>query len=808
MNSKNIDYSAAYNDFWARDDRIGSDSYPNIDDLIEQIVATVGYGRVLDIGCGEGRLVRALIEKGVDAYGIDVSSVAINRATQYCPGRFQCASVIDLPFTDHYFDAIVSTDCLEHIDPNDVPIAIAELRRICSQYAFFTIATTIDREEHWHLTVKPRKWWEERFFEAGFIRHPEYYKLNSLNHIASEPWQITLPLSTVCANLHAHNLSPKYLRDVELSADIILSCYTSISDLARPGDLVFHVGAPSSDFSFLMYSRAERNEIHVFLAETEGVVSSQEYVDFKNIRFHSLAGLPKIIEEYSGKISFVVVESGFTEQAKSILSNGSLVPGGRVIYISELEGVADNKSNNPVPENFTLEETQYLEFFSLRASFSVYLSSFDSKQDEFIPRLHGYASPPANLINFVRDYSNPWLLQNLVVPGVRTSNIEILTQESKLIIQRRNIETSADFGAALCVFGYRMLDHNVTADIISPFIRRIDDYLAAVDFDGISPHCQRWVISLKYLQARLFLKMGNIEFAIASFRSVVSKNALAFSPTLVTKIISSFTFIGDAALGNHQINDAAAAYEKGVNAGFSALNAQPSEWIGRWELPIKGAMYEAVQIADLTNICLLKLRALKLSTDFGHPMLRVFHADKDSVFTVSSKRFSIIKKQNSQLQELALAINAQAQMLEERWTAMQSMEASIRERDAAISGQAQMLEERWLAMQSMEASIRERDVAISGQAQMLEERWLAMQSMEASIRERDLAISGQAQMLEERWLAMQSMEASIRERDVAVSELQNLIEKLPTPTEAVLILIAALRASLGQRIGRLFGINR
>ena len=50
---------------------------------------------VLDVGCGEGWLVRELVARGIDALGIDVVPGFIERAAQHAVGRFRVLSYED-----------------------------------------------------------------------------------------------------------------------------------------------------------------------------------------------------------------------------------------------------------------------------------------------------------------------------------------------------------------------------------------------------------------------------------------------------------------------------------------------------------------------------------------------------------------------------------------------------------------------------------------------------------------------------------------------------------------------------------------
>jgi SAM-dependent methyltransferase len=777
MNTKKIDYSSAYNDFWSRKDRAGSESYEDRDHLVELIISTVGYGRVLDVGCGEGKLVRALVERGVDAYGIDVSSVAIERANQYCPDRFQCASVIDLPFRDKDFDAIISTDCLEHIHPEDVLIAVSELRRICKQFAFFTIATTNDRDGHWHLTVKPREWWEQKFFDAGFIRHPDYYKINSLSHILSQPWQITLPLTTLNRDLTPGNLAPRFLSECSAIADCRLSCYTDLLPLSRPGDVVFHIGPQSTDFALLLNLSSEVSEVHVFLAKELFAKCSPNDDMAGTIHIHNLDELQNELSKYAGRINLAILESTTSINSPNLIREEVLVPGSRVIVITSTNDAQAAIAPTSLGQQFKIEEVRKIEFASQSLTCHVFLSSFFAGDQRFIPSIHGYESPPANLINFSRDYSNPWIPQNLVIPGIRTNNKDVLIHESTLILNNPNLRFTPDFGAALCVLGYRLLENDANASSVTDFIAKIEDHLESNQPQISNPHLFRWIVSLEYLMAQLFLKVGAIESALETYKSIVKKDVLSFSPTLMTKVISSYIAIGNISLGFHRIEDASAAYENGARSGLDALSASCDEWIGKWELPIKGAMYEAIQIADLANISLLKLRALRLGSKSGYPRLRVFQESSSSLFAINKQRYAIIEKQNLRLAELSSALQTQANMLDDRWSIMQSMEASIRDRDEAIEAQSRMLEDRWVVMQSMESLIRDRDQAIAAQARMLEERWTAMQSFEVLIRDRDEVIFKQ----------------------------QQILENPPKIKEAVRRLIAAIIASVRFRSGQVLG---
>ncbi|HEV3473395.1 MAG TPA: class I SAM-dependent methyltransferase [Actinomycetota bacterium] len=105
--------------------------------FFEDIVPTAP-GRVLDIGCGEGRVTRALAERADAVVGIDSSPTLVRDAA----GADEVASylvgdAIRLPFRNRSFDTVVAYNSL--MDLNDMPEGIAEASRVLKTDGRFCI---------------------------------------------------------------------------------------------------------------------------------------------------------------------------------------------------------------------------------------------------------------------------------------------------------------------------------------------------------------------------------------------------------------------------------------------------------------------------------------------------------------------------------------------------------------------------------------------------------------------------------------------------------------------------------------------
>ena len=95
--------------------------------------------RVVDVGCGTGKAVAELMERGGQATGIDTSEAMIGRARQRFPtGTFRLGSAEALPFADGFLHGYRAERVYSHLaDPSPT---LAEARRVLAPGGRFVLA--------------------------------------------------------------------------------------------------------------------------------------------------------------------------------------------------------------------------------------------------------------------------------------------------------------------------------------------------------------------------------------------------------------------------------------------------------------------------------------------------------------------------------------------------------------------------------------------------------------------------------------------------------------------------------------------
>ncbi|GGY29327.1 methyltransferase domain-containing protein [Paludibacterium paludis] len=640
------DYQQQYDHYWTLEDRIGESS-GNMQHIAELIITTCGVGRTLDIGSGEGLLVSSLLCRGVDAYGLDVSEVVTARCNNRMPGRFSHGSVLKLPFTSASFQTVVSTDCMEHLAPEDVPNALKEIHRVAGRYVFLQIATTLDRDGHWHLTVEGRAWWETKCFEAGFRKHPAYYEINDYESLNSDSWQVFIILEKIPEEVlekyplgvlaQERDLHMDMLRETGRRSDGHVFHYHFASQYIRPGDVVLDAACGLGYGTHVMYSNS-------FAKRLIGVDLSHYAIEYA---FSMYGGADvSFVESNVENLSFLADDSvdlitsfetlEHVQDPRKLLAEFSRVlrPTGRLI-VSVPNRWVDETGKDPNPWHFHVYDwavlnEQLSQFFLIEERFdqiagggfklsesprlfqrsdeggvnecaeSEWCVAVAFKQSKgtslpFEETVYPYSKPPNNLLDFSSNYDNAWLIREICETQFRIKEPIALAERCKELIGSCNAK-SADYGAALCVYGYRVFEHG-HFDIFEclDLAIKVENYLS---FESHNAHVFRWQTSLAYLMGLIFLKKGDRERSRYWFDRCIEAEYLKFSPVLAVKIVSAARHVGFLLLSQGDDTGAISYFSRAMHVALDALKNPAEEWIGEATFPLTCTYFDAMELLD------------------------------------------------------------------------------------------------------------------------------------------------------------------------------------------------------------------
>jgi len=102
-------------------------------ETIRQLAIDGDKRRVLDVGCGDGRIASIVAPHVKLTLGVDPDAGTLRRAAnQAACGNlaFQAARAESLCFADGAFDAVLLIESLHHVAPGDQPQALEECRRV------------------------------------------------------------------------------------------------------------------------------------------------------------------------------------------------------------------------------------------------------------------------------------------------------------------------------------------------------------------------------------------------------------------------------------------------------------------------------------------------------------------------------------------------------------------------------------------------------------------------------------------------------------------------------------------------------
>ena len=98
------------------------------------------HGKILDAGCGEGRNLIYFLQNDYKVCAVDQDPGAIKLVKMHArtlsnskgENQFITGDLRSLPFSDNYFDTVISINVLQHVDQGSYDYILSEMARVLS----------------------------------------------------------------------------------------------------------------------------------------------------------------------------------------------------------------------------------------------------------------------------------------------------------------------------------------------------------------------------------------------------------------------------------------------------------------------------------------------------------------------------------------------------------------------------------------------------------------------------------------------------------------------------------------------------
>jgi SAM-dependent methyltransferase len=169
----------------------GHDVSQNIEALLQHIVAEPPF-TLLDFGCGPGRDLKTLAERGHRAVGLEGASrlVVMARTHAGCEVWQQDFLKLDLP--DDHFDGVFANAALFHVPSQELPRVLRELHATLKpRGVLFASNPHGPNDEGWsrgrYGAYHDLETWRDYMAGAGFVELDHYYRPAGLPR-EQQPW--------------------------------------------------------------------------------------------------------------------------------------------------------------------------------------------------------------------------------------------------------------------------------------------------------------------------------------------------------------------------------------------------------------------------------------------------------------------------------------------------------------------------------------------------------------------------------------------------------------------------------------------
>ena len=156
-------------------------SQENPDEIVVNLASILEkrkFKRALDLGCGTGRHVIYLAERGFEAYGADISETGVKQTNTRLRSRKLEAEIIkcdmkSIPFIDSCFEAVICVRTIYHQKLKEIRETISEIHRVLKKNGLLLTNFHAKRSSKYRkgIKIEENTFMQENGPERGVLHH-------------------------------------------------------------------------------------------------------------------------------------------------------------------------------------------------------------------------------------------------------------------------------------------------------------------------------------------------------------------------------------------------------------------------------------------------------------------------------------------------------------------------------------------------------------------------------------------------------------------------------------------------------------